>query len=137
MNISREEKKVEALNRMVKMGYWGRAKEAFRRNGKVFVNEPPYGAVYDMEPELEEQVKDFEEKHSALVYMVLRVNCEFGMCDSLLYVSDYKDEWEMDNDDLSYGYAMSYTINHDAPDCSEFGSIGFRRGAGAGMMRVA
>ena len=137
MNVSRELKKEEAIKRMQKIKYFGRAKEAFRRSGTVFVNEPPWGAVYDMEPELAERVKAFEEEHNALVYMVVRAMTSFGLMDSLLYVSDYEEEWEMDNDDLRHGYAMTYTINYDAEDCSEFGSIGFRMGSGAGMVRVA
>lgn len=137
MNITREEKKNEALSRMVKMGYWKMAKEEFRRKNKIFVNEPPYGAVFDLEPELAEMVKAFEEEHNALVYMVVRAKCVFGLCDSLLFVSDRPDEWDLDNDDLRYHVAMSYTINHDDPDCSEFGSIGWKLGAGAGIVRVA
>ena len=137
MNVSREEKKIEAIKRMEKMGYWGRAKEAFRRRNAVFVNEPPFGAVYDPEPDLAEQIKSFEEENNALVYIVVRAFTVFGVLDSLLYVSDYPEEWEMDNDDIKDGIAMTYTINKDSPDCSEFGSIGYRLGSGAGLIRVS
>ena len=137
MNVSRELKKEEAIKRMEKMHYWKQAKEAFRRKNKIFVNEPPFGAVYDPEPELAKTIKEFEEEHNALVYMVVRAFTTFGKMDSLLYVSDYEEEWEMDNEDLRYGYVMTYTINFDAPDCSEFGSIGIRLGSGAGLVRVA
>jgi hypothetical protein len=137
MNISREEKKVEAIRRMEKVGYWKRAKEAFRRQNKVFVNEPPVGAVYDLEPDLADKVREFEEEYDALVYMVVRSFMWFGVCDSLLYVSDHEEEWDQDMDDLRNGYAFTYTINKDAPDCSEFGTIGIRLGAGAGLVRVA
>ena len=137
MNITREEKKTEALRRMEKFGYWGRAREAFRRSNKVFVNEPPFGAVYDPEPELAERIKEFEEKNNALVYAVARAFTSFGKMDSLLFVSDYKEEWEMDDEDIGNGIVMTYTINYDWPDCSEFGSIGVRRGSGAGYVRVA
>ena len=137
MKISREEKKLEAIKRMEKIGYWKQAKEKFRRSNKVFVNEPPFGAVYDLDLVIKEEVEKFEKEHDALVYMVVRANTVFGLMDSLLFVGDNADEWEMDMDDLSNGYAFTYTINHDAPDCSEFGSIGFRLGAGAGLVRVA
>ena len=137
MNVSREQKKEEALRRMKKIRYWAQAKEAFRRSNRVFVNEPPFGAVYDLEPELAELVKGFEEENNALVYMVVRAFTDFGKMDSLLYVSDYPEEWEMDYEDLSDGIVMTYTVNYDMPDCSEFGSIGFRLGAGAGLVRVA
>ena len=137
MKISREEKKLEAIKRMEKIHYWKQAKEKFRRNDKIFVNEPPFGAVYELDPVIKEEVEKFEAEHDALVYMVVRAFTAFGMMDSLLFVGDNADEWEMDNEDLSNGYAFTYTINHDAPDCSEFGSIGFRLGAGAGLVRVA
>lgn len=137
MNISREEKKAEALARMKKIGYWGRAREAFRKSNKVFINEPPFGAVYDPNEKEAADIKEFEEKYNALVYAVVRTPMVFGLCDSYLYVSDSEEEWDMDNEDLSSGYAMTYTVNHDAPECSEFGSIGFRLGAGAGLVRTA
>jgi hypothetical protein len=137
MNVSREEKKNEAIRRMKKMKYWGRAREAFRRQNKVFVSEPPFGAVYDPEPDVAEQIKEFEEQNNALVYMVVRAFTCFGVMDSFVYVSDYPEEWEMDDEDIENGIVMTYTINKDAPECSEFGSIGFRMGSGAGMIRGA
>jgi len=137
MNISREEKKAEALTRMGMMGYWKQAKESFRRRDRVYVNEPPWGAVYDLEPGLAEEVAEFEKQNNALVYMVVRAFTNFGTMDSLLYVSDYPEEWEMDREDIKDGIVMSYTINRDMPDCSEFGSIGYRLGSGAGLIRTA
>lgn len=137
MNVSREEKKIEAVKRMEEMKYWKQAKESFRRSDRVYVNEPPWGAVYDLEPALAEEVKKFEDENNALVYMVVRSFTNFGTMDSLLFVSDYPEEWEMDHEDIKDGIVMSYTINYDMPDCSEFGSIGFRLGSGAGLIRTA
>ena len=137
MNVSREEKKIEAVKRMEEMHYWKQAKESFRRRDRVYVNEPPWGAVYDLEPALAEEVKKFEDENNALVYMVVRSFTNFGTMDSLLFVSDYPEEWEMDHEDIKDGIVMSYTINYDMPDCSEFGSIGFRLGSGAGLIRTA
>ena len=137
MNVSREEKKVEAINRMKMLGYWGQAREAFRRRNAVFVNEPPFGAVYDPEPELAKDIENFEKENNALVYMVVRAFTRLGKMDSYLFVSDYPEEWEMDRDDIKSKVVMTYTVNYDMPDCSEFGSIEFRLGSGAGLVRVA
>lgn len=137
MKVSREDKKIEAIKRMEKMGYWKQAKEAFRRRNAVFVNEPPWGAVYDPEPELAERIKAFEKENNALVYMVVRAFTSFGKMDSLVFVSDYPEEWDMDMEDIGDKIVMTYTINYDMPDCSEFGSIGFRLGSGAGLVRIA
>ena len=137
MKVSIEEKKAEALERMKMMGYWGQAREAFRKRNAVFVNEPPFGAVYDLDPQMKEDVKKFEQEHNALVYMVVRAFTVFGVLDSYLYVSDEKEEWDMDRADIAEGLVFTYTVNNDAPDCSEFGSIGYRLGAGAGLVRVS
>ena len=137
MKVSVEEKKAEALERMKMFGYWGNAREVFRRSDKVLVNEPPFGAVYEMEDDVAKSVEEFEKEHNALVYMVVRAFAEFGVCDSYLYVSDDKDEWEYDREDIQNGCPFTYTVNKDAPECSEFGSIGVKLGAGAGLVRVA
>ena len=50
----------------------------------------------------------------------------YGTLDSLLFVGKYDEEWELSREDLEDGYAMSYTINRDYPECSEMGSISFR-----------
>lgn len=137
MKISMEEKKAEALERMKMFGYWSNAREAFRKSGKPFVNEPPFGAVYDMEDEVAESVAEFEKEHNALVYIIVRAFTAFGVCDSYLFVGDEKEEWECDREDIKSGVPFTYTVNKDAPDCSEFGSIGVRLGAGAGLVRTA
>lgn len=137
MNVSREEKKIEALNRMKKMGYWGRARESFKRSGKVLVNEPPFGGVYEPEEAVKAAIAEFEEKQNALVYMVVRSFMEFGTMDSFLFVSDNKDDWTADHEDLRNGEVFTYTMNKDCPEESEFGYIGIRLGCGAGIIRVA
>ena len=50
-------------------------------------------------------------------------------------MSDYQDEWEMENEDLKDHYAFVYVVNHDMPDFSEFGSIAWK-GIGGGVLRA-
>lgn len=137
MNISRAEKKAEAISRMKMIGYYGPAKEKFRRSNKVLVNEPPFGGVYDCEDSVQAAIDEFEHRTNGLVYLVTRVKMEFGIYDSFLYVSDNKDEWEDDRLDLRHGEVFTYTVNKDDANDGEFGYIGFRMGAGAGLVRTA
>ena len=44
-------------------------------------------------------------------------------CYSMLCVCMYPEESDMNEEDLKDGYAFSYVLNVDAPDCSEFGTI--------------
>ena len=136
MNISREEKKEEAIRRMKKLRIWSQAISEFKKHDVILVTEPPVGAVYTLEPELQEEVKKFEEEHNAVVYIVVRAFTNFGKMDSMLFVSDYPEEWELDNEDIGDGIVLTYTVNWDNPDCSEMGSICVRPTVAGGLERV-
>ena len=77
-------------------------------------------------PEHKEDIRRFEQEHESTVFLVVRMNTIYGQLDSLLFVGKYDDAWEMSREDVEDGYAMSYTINRDYPECSEMGSIAFR-----------
>ena len=133
-----EEMKEEAIRRMKKLNIIGDAIRQFKKEDIVMVSEPPFGGLYwyhDEEANFRE-MKEFEKENGALVYMVVRAFTSFGKMDSYLFVSKYKEEWEMDNEFLDDNIAMTYTVNYDMPDCSEFGSIGIRKVSG-GLLRTA
>ena len=134
MNVSIEIKKEEAIKRMKALGIISQTIQQFK-SGMVSYSEPT-GANYWLDDEQKAIVKAFEEEHNALVYFVIRSYTNFGKMDSILYVSDYDEEWEMDNADIKDGYAMAYVHNYDMLDCSEFGSIGIQERIG-GLVRTA
>ena len=135
MKVTREKKKEEAIKRMKALGIIDNAIKQFEEDDIVMVSEPPFGALYWLEDEEKEMVREFEEENNALVYMIVRAFTNFGKMDSLLFVSDYKEDWEMDHDAIVDGYVMSYTKNYDAPECSEMGSIVVKPMFG-GLLRV-
>lgn len=135
MKVSREAKKQEAIKRMKALDIIDNAIDQFENDDIVMVSEPPLGGLYWLNDEEKEMVRKFEEENNALVYMVVRAFTNFGKMDSLLFVSDYNEEWEMDNDAIVDGYVLSYTVNHDMPDCSEMGSIAVKSLFG-GLVRV-
>jgi len=140
MKVSSEIKKEEAIKRMKKMGVFDETIRQFEEDNLVSMSEPAQmfgikiGALYWLDDEQKRIVKTFEEEHNALVYLVVRSYTNMGIMDNLFYVSDYKDEWFMDNADLDEKYACVYVVNHDMPDCSEFGSIAWREASG-GILR--
>lgn len=135
MNISINEKKAEAIKRMKMMHLIPDAIKQFKDGDQIMVSEPPFGGLYWIEDELQSRIKEFEEKNNALVYLVVRAFTSFGKMDSLLFVSDYKEDWDIEKEDIKDGIVFSYTINYDMPDCSEMGSIGFRS-IGGGVLRT-
>lgn len=136
MTIPLERKKTEALERMKLLGIFPEAIRQFEQSGQIMISEPPYGALYWTDDDLKERVRKFEETRSAIVYLVVHSYAEFGEMYSLLYVSDYEEEWKLDRQDIADGFAMTYTINLDNPDFSEFGSIGFDKRSG-GLVRIS
>lgn len=136
MKISREEKKIEAIQRMKKWGIFDQTIEQFEKEDLVSISEPPFGAFFWVEGEELEAVKRFEQEHNALVYCIVRAYTDFGKMDAYLYVSDYNEEWDMDHADQEEGQQLAYVVNYDMPDCSEFGQVGLQRTIAGGLRRT-
>ena len=137
MNVSKKSKKTEAVKRMKMLDLYNPYIKAFKDKDEIFMSEMT-GGVYEFSSntELCNKVKEFEAEYEALVYHVIHTLTEFGELYSFLYVSDYEEEWEMDNEDISEGYALAYVWNATDEWCSEFGSIGVR-GKFGGIVRIA
>lgn len=135
MKVLRDDKRLEAIKRMKKMNLFAPAIKQFAEDHAVMVSEPPIGGLYWLNAEQKKMVQEFENEWNALVYLVVRSYTNLGTMDSIFYVSDHKDEWPMDNDDLAENCACVYVVNHDMPDCSEFGTIAWKNVNG-GILRV-
>ena len=136
MNVSRENKKVEAIKRMKALDLFKPCINAFDKRNEVQLSEVTGGLYeFNSNTELTEKVMEFENKYNALVYHVIHTLTEFGELYHFLYVSDYEEEWEMDNDDVKDNYVMCYVWNKDIPEFSEFGTIAVRQKFG-GIVRV-
>lgn len=136
MNISREEKKTEAIKRMKAFGIFPQTIKQFEREGYISISEPPFGAFYWAEGEDLKRIRELEERNNVLVYLVVRSYMSLGKMDSYLYVSDCPEEWEQDRQDIRDGQQLVYVFNHDMPDCSEFGSVGLASTFAAGLRRT-
>ena len=136
MNVSFDKKKEEAIRRLKKIGLYELAIEDFEKNGNVNISEPPIGGLYWLDDSQKSIVDEFEKKHNALVYAGIRSVTNFGVLDSYLFISDYPEEWEDDDADLDDNCCLAYVYNNDAPDCSEMGSITFKRLPSGGLKRM-
>ena len=137
MSISKETKKMEAIKRMKALDLYKPYIKAFEKENKIFMSEMTGGVYeFDDDTELVAKVKAFEEENNALVYHVIRTMTQFGELFNFLYVSQYEEEWTMDNADIKEGYALAYVWNKTDEWCSEFGSIGVA-GKFGGIVRTA
>ena len=137
MNIPMEIKKEEAIKRMKALDLYTDYIKAFKDKDEIFMSEMT-GGVYEFgeNTELVAKVKSFEKENDALVYHVIRTMTQFGEMYSFLYVSDYKEEWGIDNSDIEAGYTLAYVWNKTDEWCSELGTIGIV-GKFGGIVRIA
>ena len=132
-----ETKKAEAIKRMKALDLYKPYIKAFEKESKIFLSEMTGGVYeFDSNEELNAKIKAFEEENNALVYHVIRTMTQFGELYNFLYVSQYEEEWEMDNADIKDGYALAYVWNKTDEWCSEFGTIGVQ-GRFGGIIRTA
>lgn len=140
MNVSREIKKVEAINRMKELKLFAPCIKAFKNRDEVQLSELT-GGLYEFSSnkELTAKVHEFERKNNALVYHVIhtpmRLDGEAMDMYNFLYVSDYQEEWEVDNADIKEGYVFAYVWNKTIDYFSEFGSIAVK-GMFGGLVRI-
>lgn len=139
MNVSKEIKKAEAINRMKELGLFAPCIKAFKR-GEVQLSEQT-GGLYEFsrDKELTAKVQEFEKENNALVYHVIHtpvmIDGEVMDMYNFLYVSDYQEEYEMDNADIKEGYVLAYVWNKTIDYFSEFGSIAVK-GCFGGLVRI-
>ena len=132
--MKREELKQEALKRMKLIKLSPQCIKAFETKNKVWTSER--GMLYE-DDDVQKLVEAFENDHPGyFVYHVDHTVFEFGDCYSFFIVSPYKDDWQMEIDDLKDGYAFCYVKNIDDDFCSEFGTIAFKSILG-GVCRVS
>ena len=92
MNVSREDKKAEAVARMKLLGIYPETNDQFEREDLVSISEPPFGAFFWVDDEDKKRIQQFEQEYNALVFVVIRSYTNIGKMDSYLYVSDHHEE---------------------------------------------
>lgn len=135
MKVSRLEKKKEAIKRMEVLDIYSETIRQFEMDCLISYSEPPLGTNYWLNDEQEKIVREFEKEYNALVYFGVRAYTNLGTMDAFLYVSDYEEEWTMDNGELKDGYVYAYVYNHDIPEYSEIGLIRVKPMFG-GLIRI-
>lgn len=136
-NTTKEERKEVALKIMKKLNIFDPYIQGFEKNDEVCFFERYAGFWAWQDEDLQNKIKDLEEKYNCTVYAITHDYTGFGKLYSFLIVTDYKDEW----DDLIYKnsanefYAFSYVWNKTDEDSSEFGSI-LVDSLGGGIRRI-
>lgn len=134
--VDKNTKLTEAIQRMKALNINTDAIHAFMKDGVIPISFDTVENVYGLKPGLSDRINAFEDKHNALVYFVIFTPTFLGDMESYLFVSDFREEWDMDNEDLRDGYVMTWTENLTYPQCSEFGSISIQKTKFGGLRRM-
>ena len=129
----REKQKAEAAVRLELMGIREDVRRKFDEDGTVMYCGG--GRYHPVDEPMATEICRFEQKQNATVFLVVRMLTIFGVLDALLFVSKNEEEWPLEHKDIRRGYAMSYTVNRNFPECSEMGSIFFRITEDGGVVR--
>ena len=136
MNITRDEKKIKAIELMKKLDIYRPYIKGLQKEDNVCFFENYGGYWAWQEPDLMKKVKEFEEEHNCLVYAITHEYTSIGEMYSFLIVTDYEEEWDTLLE--KYGnqfYAFAYVLNKDDDDCSEFGTVALSS-FGGGIRRI-
>ena len=128
------EQKLEAIKRMKKLDIYTQAIKEFEKDNMLNKSESG-GILFWLDENEQEMVKEFEEKYNATVYHLIHNYTEYGELYSFLFVSQYKDDWDYDDEDLNNNRSLVYVKNIDEDAFSEFGTIGIRSQFG-GLIRT-
>ncbi len=143
MNTTKIERKEKALEIMKQLDIYKPYIKGFKENNEVCFFEGFGGFWAWQEPEIQNKIKEIEEKYNCTVYAITHEFTEFGELYDFLIVTDYIEEWDNlvekyqgKNDDTNTIYALAYVWNKDDDSCSEFGTIGLQS-FGGGIRRIA
>lgn len=122
---TREEMISEAIKRMKELQLDKNAIEDLEK-GKVSVSRSN-GRLTWADEEEREMIDRFEEEKGALVYHAIFTRTAYCRYFSLLFVSQYKEDWESDMNDIRHGCPTAMVINIDDEMCSGMGGIGIKQ----------
>lgn len=134
---TRAEMKAEAIKRLQQLNLGPEIIQQFKEHGEIYSCTGLSGLPVPADIYLKEQIRQLEAEYGFMVFLCIHAEMLYDSMDCLLIVSKYREEWEMETSDIEDGYAMTYTINHDHPECSEMGSIGFHHNKYGGIVRTA
>lgn len=136
MNISKEEKKIKAIEIMKQLEIYIPYIQDFEKENIVCYFENFAGFWTFQNEELEQKIKVFEKERNAVVYAVTHEYTTFGECYSFLYVPDYKEDWDFIIQSNNNNHiVLAYVWNKDFEENSECGDICIHS-FGGGIRRI-
>ncbi len=137
MKTTIEARKQKAIKLLNKLDVYKPYIDGFVKENKVCFFEGYGGFWVDQEPEVEQKMRELEQKHNCCVYAITHEYLEFGECWDFLIVPYDDEDWDYLADKASGNvyYTLAYVWNKDCEYNSEFGDVAVKSWGG-GLCRI-
>ncbi len=137
MKTTIEARKQKAIELLKKLDIYKPYINGFVNENRVCFYEQYAGYWVDQEPEIEQKMREIEQKHNCTVYAITHEYLEFGECWDFLIVPSDDEDWNYLADKASGNvfYTLAYVWNKDYEYDSEFGDVAVKSWGG-GLCRV-
>ena len=134
--MNKQARKEQAIKYLQQLDIYKPYIDGFEKEDQVCVFEHYAGFWVYQYPEIEAKMKAIEKQFGCTVYAITHEFMPFGECYSFLFVSQYKDEWDMLlHSDKNKHSIYAYVWNKSDEWCSELGSVAVISGLG-GITRI-
>ncbi len=131
----KERMKEEAIRRLKMLRVHPNVIRDFVEENKLNYSENGILFWVDNNREWADRVSKWQEKSECMVYHVIYNRTKSGEFLTLLFVSKYEEDWEIETKGLKEGFPEAYVINLDDDFCSEMGTVGIAMRYG-GVVRI-
>ena len=84
----------------------------FKRKNRINRSEGNMGLLYWISGEEQELIDNFEKEKDVFVYHIIKTYTrDMGTIYDLLYITNYKEDWDIEREDIKNGYVLAYTIS--------------------------
>ena len=125
MKTTIEQRKEKAVELMKQLQIYKPYINDFKKDNLVTYFEHHIGYWAFQDKELNDKIKQLEEKYDITIYAATHEFLEFGECYDFLYIPNDDEDWDylLDPINSKQFYARSYVWNKDDDWCSDFGDI--------------
>lgn len=137
MNTTKEQRKEIAIKYMRKLNIYKNYIEDFKNKDWVCLYENFAGFYIWQYEDLQNKLKEIEEKYNCTVYAVTHEFTDLGEIYNFLIVTDEESEWSylIDTEQPNRISVFAYAWNKNDDFCSEFGTI-LIQSFGGGIRRI-
>ena len=107
-----QELEKEAIKRLKLMKVHNNVIKDLKEDNRINRSEGNMGLLYWISEEEQELINNFEKEKGVFVYHIIKTYTrDMETIYDLLYITNYKENWDIEREDIKNGYVLAYTIS--------------------------